>query len=126
MNIVPIESMSTGFDLFNTMVVILPIIIIGLFLFMLIKGLGEWSSNNQSAILTVPAEVVTKHSRTSGGAGDSSARTSYYVTFQMDSGDRMELKMTWKEYGMLAEEDLGTLTFQGTRYQGFERRKLVE
>ncbi|QBP39989.1 DUF2500 domain-containing protein [Paenisporosarcina antarctica] len=122
----PIESMSTGFDLFNTMVVIVPLIIIGVFVFILIKELGEWSSNNQSAILTVPAEVVTKRSRTSGGAGDSSARTSYYVTFQMDSGDRMELKMNGKEYGMLAEEDLGTLTFQGTRYQGFERRKLVE
>jgi len=120
------ESMSTGFDLFNTMVVIVPIIIIGVFVFILIKGLGEWSSNNQSAILTVPAEVVTKRSRTSGSAGDSSASTSYYVTFQMDSGDRMELKMNGKEYGMLAEEDLGTLTFQGTRYQGFERRKLVE
>jgi len=118
--------MSTGFDLFNTMVVIVPIIIIGVFVFILIKGLGEWSSNNQSAILTVPAEVVTKRSRTSGSAGDSSASTSYYVTFQMDSGDRMELKMNGKEYGMLAEEDLGTLTFQGTRYQGFERRKLVE
>lgn len=122
----PIESMSTGFDLFNTMVVIVPIIIIGVFVFILIKGLGEWSSNNQSAILTVPAKVVTKRSRTSGGAGDSSASTSYYVTFQMDSGDRMELKVNGKEYGMLAEEDLGTLTFQGTRYQGFERRKLVE
>ncbi|WP_017380661.1 DUF2500 domain-containing protein [Paenisporosarcina sp. TG-14] len=122
----PMDSVSTGFDLFNTMVVIVPIIIIGVFVFMLIKGLGEWSSNNQSAILTVPAEVVTKRSRTSGGAGDSSARTSYYVTFQLDSGDRMELKMNGKEYGMLAEEDLGTLTFQGTRYQGFERRKLAE
>jgi len=47
--------------------------------------------------------------------------TSYYVTFQVDSGDRMELHMSGQEYGMLVEEDKGNLTFQGTRYLGFER-----
>ena len=47
--------------------------------------------------------------------------TSYYVTFQVDSGDRMELHMTGQEYGMLVEGDKGYLTFQGTRYLGFER-----
>ena len=45
----------------------------------------------------------------------------YYVTFQVESGDRMELQMTGSEYGMLAEGDRGRLTFQGTRYVSFER-----
>lgn len=48
--------------------------------------------------------------------------TRYYVTFQVDSGDRMELPMTGSEYGMLAEGDVGKLTFQGTRYLSFERK----
>ena len=113
---------SGGFDFFGIMFVLIPIIIIGVFAFIIIKGISEWSSNNQSPLLTVPAEVVTKRSRTSGGAGDSSARTSYYVTFEVESGDRIELRMNGREYGMLAEEDLGILTFQGTRYKGFERR----
>jgi len=43
------------------------------------------------------------------------------VTFQFDSGDRMELKMQGHEYGLLIEGDQGKLTFQGTRYLGFER-----
>ena len=47
--------------------------------------------------------------------------TSYYVTFQMESGDRMECEISDTEYGMLAEGDSGELTFQGTRYLNFRR-----
>lgn len=47
--------------------------------------------------------------------------TRYYVTFQVESGDRMEFSVTGLEYGMLAEGDIGKLTFQGTRYLSFER-----
>lgn len=97
-------------------------IVIGGFIFVIVKGIGQWSSNNGSPRLTVSAQVKTKRANTRGGSGDSSAHTSYYVTFQVESGDRMELKMSGKEYGMLAEGDLGILTFQGTRYLGFERK----
>ena len=44
-----------------------------------------------------------------------------YVTFQVESGDRMELAVSGREYGMLAEGDIGKLTFQGTRYLAFKR-----
>ena len=47
--------------------------------------------------------------------------TSYYVTFQVESGDRMEFEASDMEYGMLAEGDRGMLTFQGTRYLNFRR-----
>ena len=49
--------------------------------------------------------------------------TIYYMTFQVDSGDRMEFSISGQEYGLLAEGDWGKLTFQGTRYLGFEREK---
>ena len=45
----------------------------------------------------------------------------YYVTFQVDSGDRIELNLNGNEYGMLIEGDKGKLSFQGTRYLGFMR-----
>ena len=45
------------------------------------------------------------------------------MTFQVDSGDRMEFSVSGQEYGLLAEGDRGKLTFQGTRYLGFEREK---
>ena len=66
--------------------------------------------------------MVTKRTETSGGSGDSSASTTYYVTFEFESGDRSEFRVSGQEYGMLADEDLGILTFQGTRYLSFERK----
>ena len=47
--------------------------------------------------------------------------TIYYVTFQVESGDRMEFSVSGTEYGMLVEGDEGRLTFQGTRYLSFLR-----
>ncbi|MCG3089758.1 DUF2500 domain-containing protein [Sporosarcina sp. MB25] len=99
------------------------IIVIGMFIFTMIKGIGTWASNNNSPKLSVPAQIVAKRTETWGGSGDSSAQTSYYVTFQVESGDRMELQLSGSETGMLAEGDFGILTFQGTRYLGFERKQ---
>ena len=88
------------------------------------RGLSQWNKNNHSPRLTVEARVVTKRQNISHHhSGDHLSTTSswYYVTFQVESGDRMELQMTGPEYGMLAEGDRGRLTFQGTRYVSFER-----
>jgi hypothetical protein len=48
--------------------------------------------------------------------------TTYYVTFQVESGDRMEFHVGGEEYGFLVEGDFGDLSFQGTRYLGFVRK----
>ena len=89
--------------------------------------------NRRAPRLTVPAAVVAKRADVSrhrhGMAGDitgahgfhTTSHTSYYATFQVESGDRMELEMDEEAYGMLAEGDLGRLTFQGTRYLSFDR-----
>lgn len=122
-----------GFGLFQVMFVIVFIVVIGTFVVTAIRGIGQWSKNNQSLRLTVEATVAAKRTDVSvhhhGNAGDASgahgyhtsSSTSYYVTFQVESGDRMELEMSGNEYGFLVEGDRGRLTFQGTRYLGFER-----
>lgn len=104
-------------------------LILGMFIFTIIKGIGQWNKNNHSPRLTVPATVVAKrgdvshhHHQDANGVGHTSSTTTYYVTFQVASGDRMELCVGGTEYGMLAEGDYGDLTFQGTRYLGFERK----
>ena len=93
------------------------------FFSILIRSIGEWFKNNASPRLTVPAKVVTKrdyhHRHRHGGLNHHS--THYYVTFEVESGDRMELSLSGHEYGMLVEGDTGRLTFQGTRYLSFER-----
>ena len=90
----------------------------------LVKSILQWNKNNHSPRLTVETKIVAKRTdvtrRKSGNAGHHT-HTRYYVTFQVESGDRMELQMEGYEYGMLVEGDTGKLTFQGTRYLGFER-----
>lgn len=95
------------------------IIVITMILFTLIKGLGQWRKNDKSPRLSVPVTIVSK--RTSVRGGDHT-HTSYYVTFEFESGDRTELMLAANEYGLLAEGDSGILMFQGTRYIGFERQ----
>ena len=82
--------------------------------------------------LTVEATVVAKRTDVSlhrhPAAGDASGAHGFhtttastcYATFQVESGDRMELQVG-RDYGLLAEGDRSRLTFQGTRYLGFER-----
>ena len=54
---------------------------------------------------------------------DGSARCSVRVfeRYSVVGGDRMELRLSGTEYGQLAEGDTGRLSFQDTRYLGFER-----
>lgn len=98
-------------------------LVIGMFIYTFIKNITQWNANNHSPRLTVTALIVTKRTNVSrhNHHHSTSSSTSYYVTFQVDSGDRMELRVSGAEYGMLAEGDRGQLTFQGTRYLGFER-----
>ena len=75
-------------------------------------------------LLTVPAAVVAKRTEVSRHHTDNTMMhtfTTYYVTFQVESGDRMELTVSGSDYGMLVEGDIGKLSFQGTRYLGFQR-----
>jgi len=122
-----------GFGMFQFLFVIVFVAVIGTFVVAAVRGIGQWSKNNQSPRLTVEATVVTKRTNVSvhrhSNAGDASgahgyhtsSSTSYYATFQVESGDRMELSVSGNEYGLLVEGDRGRLTFQGTRYLGFER-----
>ena len=104
------------------------LLIVGVMILALVRSASEWGSNNSSPVLSVDARVVSKRTNITRhmSQADSSHMTRnstvYYATFQVESGDRMELRMSGREYGLLAEGDRGKLTFQGTRYRGFERR----
>ena len=122
-----------GFGMFGIMFFIVFALVIGMFIVVIVRGISEWNKNNHSPRLTVDATVVTKRTNVShhhhANAGDmtgahgyhSSSSTTYYVTFQVESGDRMEMHVSGSEFGMLVEGDRGKLSFQGTRYLGFER-----
>ena len=65
---------------------------------------------------------VTTHLQQMGDVMMPMDDTSYYATFQVQSGDRMEFRVKGKEYGLLREGDRGELVFQGTRYHSFTRQ----
>lgn len=69
------------------------------------------------------AKVVTKRTEVSGGSENFGSSTFFFVTFQFENGERLEFGVFGKEHGMLCEGDLGILTYQGTRYLEFNRRK---
>ena len=117
---------------------IFPLLFLAVFILIasiIVKGVAQWSRNNNSPRLTVACVIVDKRTETTMQqmpvAGDASGvhgfhtttDTTYYVTFQVESGDRIELRVSGREYGQLAEGDQGKMTFQGTRYLGFERKQ---
>lgn len=76
--------------------------------FCFIKSISQWNKNNHSPRLTVDATVVSKrdevtthHHNNGTGGMHVTHSTTYYVTFQVESGD---------------------FSFQGTRYLGFSRK----
>ena len=44
-----------------------------------------------------------------------------FNSIEVESGDCVEFLVAGHEYGLLMEGDKGKLSFQGTRYLGFER-----
>lgn len=126
------------FDSFNVMFSVVPIfigitfiLVFGTIIFGIVRGIKTWSYNNSQPVLTVIAKLVTKrtdvtshmHNANDNGMHHHSTSTTYYLTFEVESGDRMEFNVGQQEYGMLVEEDVGRLKFQGSRYLGFERVK---
>lgn len=109
--------------LMTLLVPLLAFTVIGMGLF---RTLKEWHRNENSPRLTVEAKIVCKrsdHRRTMNAKNHvyRGSRTNYFVTFQVESGDRMELELEGYQYGLLVEGDKGKLTFQGTRFLDFER-----
>ena len=91
-----------------------------------------FNSNNHSPKLGVEATCVSKRTSVthhsdpvagdiSGAHGYThSSNTTYYATFEVESGDRMEFRISGPK---LREGDTGTLSFQGTRFLSFDRHE---
>jgi len=120
------------FTLIPIFVAIIFVVILTSIIVNAVKGGIQWNKNNHSPQLSVEAKVVAKRMAVSHHAhhhGDDMAMhhsaysSTYYATFEVQSGDRMEFRVPDREYGLLVEGDIGTLSFQGTRYLGFERSR---
>lgn len=92
-------------------------IFIGTFIFIIYTNVKKGIKNNNSPRLTSSVTVLDKRMKVWGDH----SRTTYYITFEVESGDRMELEVPDNEYGLIVEGDKGKLTFQGTRFLEFKR-----
>jgi hypothetical protein len=97
---------------------------IAIFIFVFARLISEWAKNNKAPRLSVDAKIVDKRRAThyNYSNGHHHHSHSYHVTFEVQSGDRVELRVPWNEFGLLVVGDEGVLSFQGTRFLGFERK----
>ena len=100
--------------------------IFGFTTFTMIKGVKEWSHNNKQPIIPVEATIISKRPSVSSHNHDGhmSNSTTYYVSFEFTNGERIEFNVPGREYGVMAEGDSGTLSFQGSRFIRFERNAI--
>ena len=89
------------FGLFNILFTIAFVAVAVVIIVTAIRSLGQWAKNNNSPRLTVPATVVAKRTNVDHHNGNDAAQyhssTTYYATFQVESGDRMELRLAGNE-----------------------------
>lgn len=97
------------------------LLFIGFFIYKVAKLLKTWMTNNTSPLQSRVASAVTKRTEVWGGRGHASTNTSYFVTFEFQNGNRMELEVKTKAYAQIVEGDRGQLNYQGSRYKGFVR-----
>ena len=87
----------------------------GLVVYGIISSIKQWKKNINSPILTVAVKVVSKR------ISVFSERSYEYITFEKESGERMEFLVGEKDYALIVEGDCGILIYQGTRFKSFER-----
>ena len=117
--------MNYMFEIFPIIFLLMFSLVFGMVIFTFVRSIMQWNKNNHSPRLTVNAKVVAKRAHETRRRRDSTnlhhTFTTYYVTFEVESGDRMELSVEGYQYGLLLEGDFGKLSFQGTRFLGFDR-----
>lgn len=112
---------------FNIMLILFFLIfgiVIIFFIVVGIRALTEWTRNNRQPVLSDHAQVLDKRIHVWTGSRNHRGSTSYYITFEFENGERQEFMVSGKEYGKVGQGDIGTLTYQGTRFHDFQRVQL--
>ena len=93
--------------------------------------LRQWLKDKKSPLIVTYASVADKRTqkhcrRTKNSSGSGTVTHSfslYYITFQLEGGDCIELLTNSKTYNKLKTGQHGKLTFKGSKYLGFEKSK---
>ncbi len=134
------DGFDTTFQVMQTMFIVVFVVVIGLIVLAVVRGLRQRAVNNAAPEVSAVARVADKRIELSGGAStqptlsaDGTMTTSFHsdsihqrhlVTFEQASGERFELEVPASEYGLLVVGDEGSVSMKGTRYLGFTRELL--
>ena len=118
-----------SFEAFNIVFSVITFMVLAVFIMVFTTIFRQRRQNSTAPRLTVAATVIGKrmdvsahhHNYNRNNLHYPSSSTFYYITFEVDSGDRIELFVPNDIYGLIVEGDRGNLTFQGTNLISFER-----
>lgn len=100
-------------------------------LFMIISALKLWRGGVKGSKYVSPDQikvgtVIMKRKEVWNGFGRSKYSYLFYITFELDSGLRLELSVKERDYGMILEGDYGELIHQGPQLMEFNREKVLK
>ncbi len=110
--------------------ILITVIILGMIVYLTLKGMQEKKANDAAPIVTVDAKVKAKriavhhsaHQQSMNGVPlmAKSHHTTYYATFALEGDQRLELQVSEGQFQQLTEGERGKLTYQRKRFHRFE------
>lgn len=92
---------------------------LGVFIYVMVKSIMDWSKTKSVSVTDVKAWVAKKNML--AAPNDKKSRsTAYYVSFDIDGGGSVSLRVTPKEYEGFAIGSCGRLFYRGDRFLSFE------
>ena len=110
--------------------ILITVVILGMIVYLTLKGMQEKKANDAAPIVTVDAKVKAKriavhhsaHQQSMNGVPlmAKSHHTTYYATFALEGDQRLELQVSEGQFQRLTEGERGKLTYQRKRFQRVE------
>ena len=110
--------------------ILITVVILGMIVYLTLKGMQEKKANDAAPIVTVDAKVKAKriavhhsaHQQSMNGVPlmAKSHHTTYYATFALEGDQRLELQVSEGQFQQLTEGERGKLTYQRKRFHRFQ------
>ena len=106
--------------------ILITVVILGMLVYLTLKGVKEQRANDAAPIVTVKAKRIavhhSAHQQSMNGVPlmAKSHHTTYYATFGLEGDRRLELQVSQGQFQQLTEGEQGKLTYQRKRFHRFE------